>query len=1165
MMKTRNLFSGVLMAALLLLSINAASAQDVDKNKSPVIIDGILSEQNWQRVPDFKDFTILQSRKAAGAATEAWISKDNNWLYLAFKCYDDQPGNIKIEQKDRNAPIHKDDSVEVFISPGTDGKTYFHFITNAAGVQGDNFIENKNRTNWDGYWRSAAKINDREKYWTAEIAVPLFYLSEKKGNGDWKFNVVRSKRHDGEEYSSWSQLSILDFHTVAEFGQITGLEKITPQKVFAPVMLQAKRGALQDFPIRCYEVDVSMRNDGKEGELQLAAEDIIGKTVKTTDIVKVKIPEAHTVSKKIIVPVEELLRRKARYTAFLNDELGKWFVSGKVSEASSSKITDIFFDRSFYTAEKTAGLVLISRYPASYYNDLRAEIIFNAKKYELTLKKNEERIEVPVDGLNEGVHKAEIKLIKKGKIIISQVCVLKKLAPLAEGNEVKVDRWRRAMLVNGKPFFAVGMYADNIFYSTLEKIGFNTLIPWAHSTPENLKEILKQSEDHNLYVIPSPHFNFKKHYSIYANDLSEQIKPALKNELPQIVDICRNNSAMLAYYLFDEPGGEAGRKANNLFYDHLTGLDLYHPASSLFCRGLPEGRWDMGFSLLDIYWQTANTNEYAALPAVEFFQKAKRDSVGRNLPFWIAIQNENYAMSTRLTNSQEQRANTYLALVHEATGVFYFIWPIRLKSTFDTLTQLTREMKILSPILLTRTPRQEVNIVNGHSKMVSVLLKKRPEGGWLLLAVNAFGAEADVKFSIPGLTDGANIERMFGKGAPGVKEQSFTDHFKAYDTRAYVITGDAINDREPVKITIDITNKQQSENDSKGNNLLPAIGPKWVKAFGGNEIVYNGKPAESEKESMLITRKSQDGAQVVKSTRIILKPDTKYIFEVTTKGEFDSAPSKWGGPTFMLYSLDQEKSLVYLQTHADHLRNYKTFHKEFITGNKPETVECSIVSGKNKFAGKLWINDIKLFEDVSETVTSINLMPNSGFEIASNPGYPDYWMTLPWAKFSQQDLVGGNNPAAGLDDTEKFEGKYSFKLRGMHQVETLTPRFGSAMISLQKEKKHMFSVYMKASQPDVEVWMRMAGPNKWSKFKVGKEWKRYSAVGVPLQAWGKGYLKLQIRTEGAAGLPVPLTLDSKRKINSAPSANINVWIDAVQLEAGTEVTAYEKDMYTKEN
>ena len=85
----------------------------VSVTNAEVAVDGMLTETCWQREADFADFKLLASGKSATQQTEAWVARDDTWLYVGFKCYDSAADRIACRVTERDASVHQDEWVEL--------------------------------------------------------------------------------------------------------------------------------------------------------------------------------------------------------------------------------------------------------------------------------------------------------------------------------------------------------------------------------------------------------------------------------------------------------------------------------------------------------------------------------------------------------------------------------------------------------------------------------------------------------------------------------------------------------------------------------------------------------------------------------------------------------------------------------------------------------------------------------------------------------------------------------------------------------------------------------------------------------------------------------------------------------------------------------------------
>ena len=143
----------------------------------PPEIDGKLDDPAWETVEWGGDFILRQPEygPAPKAKTSFKILYDAKNLYIAFRCFDDEPD--KIEKRMSRRDGFEGDWVEINIDSYHDLRTAFSFTTTAAGVKGDELISN-NGNNWDGNWNPIwfTKTNIDEEGWTVETRIPLSQL-----------------------------------------------------------------------------------------------------------------------------------------------------------------------------------------------------------------------------------------------------------------------------------------------------------------------------------------------------------------------------------------------------------------------------------------------------------------------------------------------------------------------------------------------------------------------------------------------------------------------------------------------------------------------------------------------------------------------------------------------------------------------------------------------------------------------------------------------------------------------------------------------------------------------------------------------------------------------------------------------------------------------------
>ena len=204
----------------------------------PLVIDGLLTEPQWQRAPVL-DFFIPVDLERPLSRTEARLLWDDDYLYAGFKAYDKDIWSYFTE---RDSATCREDVLEVFIKPDATKEPYYNFEINALNTVYDAFNVKRgaggedhhrwNRWNCEGL-KSAVTIEGElnnwevvDEYWQLEVAIPFAGLPTLKGRspavGDaWLFHLARYDYSihlpGGVELSTTALLSRADFHHYEEW------------------------------------------------------------------------------------------------------------------------------------------------------------------------------------------------------------------------------------------------------------------------------------------------------------------------------------------------------------------------------------------------------------------------------------------------------------------------------------------------------------------------------------------------------------------------------------------------------------------------------------------------------------------------------------------------------------------------------------------------------------------------------------------------------------------------------------------------------------------------------------------------------------------------------------------------------------------------------------
>lgn len=205
---------------------------EVPRAASPIVVDAVLNEAAWSQARrttlDFE--TWPAENIPARARTEAFITYDDEQLYIAFIAHDPDPSRIRAHLSDRD-DMFQDDFVGVVLDTFNDQRRGFEFFVNPLGVQGDLFQDDINQvedSSYNAIWESAGRITD-EGY-IVEMAIPFRSLRFRNGGGEKVWGVEftrtypRGERHQFRAYRADRNLACY----LCEFQKYRGFEGADP-------------------------------------------------------------------------------------------------------------------------------------------------------------------------------------------------------------------------------------------------------------------------------------------------------------------------------------------------------------------------------------------------------------------------------------------------------------------------------------------------------------------------------------------------------------------------------------------------------------------------------------------------------------------------------------------------------------------------------------------------------------------------------------------------------------------------------------------------------------------------------------------------------------------------------------------------------------------------
>ncbi len=166
----------------------------IPKVISKVTVDAVLNEEIWGKALMLRPNIEVQPGEniPAPVKTEVLLAYSITHLYIAFRCFDPDPNQIRAHLTDRDK-IWDDDRIAVILDTFNDERRTVEFSCNPLGVQADQIHSPQGGgPEWDAIWDSDGRVTS-EGY-IVEMAIPfgVFPFQDKEGDQIWGIDLIRS-------------------------------------------------------------------------------------------------------------------------------------------------------------------------------------------------------------------------------------------------------------------------------------------------------------------------------------------------------------------------------------------------------------------------------------------------------------------------------------------------------------------------------------------------------------------------------------------------------------------------------------------------------------------------------------------------------------------------------------------------------------------------------------------------------------------------------------------------------------------------------------------------------------------------------------------------------------------------------------------------------------
>jgi len=753
-------------------------------------IDGILNEECWKNASFNSDFFDFRTKAPAKQKTEFAFCFDNENLYLAVRCKSSE-SYIAVA----SPGLWNGDLIECFIDPGSSGYDYFHFAATPAGMIFKERGYGRSDSLWSPRIRAAGHAEKGE--WMLEVAIPFAdFQFQKKCNPMWRINIVRLDQENGSHYYTWAS-SFGDLHQVSTFQPLKGIDVDTSRflwEITLPGDGTLTPGSDLSFELSNHSETVQ--------RVQL-----------TMQIWMIGQPYPKTLSLGTVTvnPCEKILvQQLSQKIPGLALERGAYIVSLEGRDA----VNNLLFRSRNYEIKIPKEPMLLSCAQKFFYRNetvCRAEArIFSKKKDGVNIrfslqdasgkpkqektavldKEGRASIEFDLKSLAPG----EYKIIADWQGHAAARSSIYMLDRKLENTKVSI-RGDGVTLVDGKPFFPMGLFMPNPWYgktsayptdetdwNDIKNKGFN-LIKYS---PFWMKSFLQPDKNGRRITAEER----RDSWSVLDRINKTGLKVAMvvnqfclnniddSDSLRDYVSEFRGHPAILCWYLADEPdlGGIPPQRLEKA-YRIIKELDPSHPVCILVMGAFASFRNAGDIMMADKY--PIRDSESRPHSAVYYVSRAGVSALKKGQAFWMTPQFFcNYPQEEwkRCPTAEEEILMSFQAVCAGAKGLMYFAYspenrrspkdapspyPLSGKRLSWELWEGSRQMNHLlaaaAPFILdgTAVPDITVEKISGRAdELQSLSLRKENE----ILVILCNSSEKASKVAIRGLSSWKKVK-----------------------------------------------------------------------------------------------------------------------------------------------------------------------------------------------------------------------------------------------------------------------------------------------------------------------------------------------------------------------------------------------------------------------
>lgn len=215
----------------------------------PIAVDGVLDDRGWRgaaRADGFCEHSPGDQVRPP-VETEAYLTYDDEHLYVAFVCHDD-PAQVRASLTERDR-IWQDDYVILLIDTYGDQSAAYEIAANPYGVQGDLLWSPTvgEDLSYDLIFAAAGRVHDDG--YTVEMAVPFASLRfPERPVQEWRVDFWRNHPRQVRGQYGWAGYDRDESCWPCQWGAVGGIEGVRPGRGLGlmPAFVASQASARRD-------------------------------------------------------------------------------------------------------------------------------------------------------------------------------------------------------------------------------------------------------------------------------------------------------------------------------------------------------------------------------------------------------------------------------------------------------------------------------------------------------------------------------------------------------------------------------------------------------------------------------------------------------------------------------------------------------------------------------------------------------------------------------------------------------------------------------------------------------------------------------------------------------------------------------------------------------